>query len=317
LRISADDLRGLARVLAPQYGGDPLAFSFNVDPELQKMFGVTEPLNFPGPFETPPDDASSAAPGVGPLALPSSPLPSTETPSSSPTSPGPHDILRTPLGLLGPAEAEAAEGSSLGDILDTGAVLQRVVVDDSNASTYKDAVQKLLTLTAEREFSFYVTKGDLKNTYVDLVKSTGWQESCWRQFVLRRQRVRFLESSTGDIGLMQVNKHVWRGFYSLSRLEWDIVYNTGAGAGILMRLMRSVSNRTPFSLTDDSAAIARSTYSAYNGGPGAYDRWRQSAEPDRVREIDRSFWTKYQTMTSGQSFDILQCAAAWDSTPGH
>jgi hypothetical protein len=178
-------------------------------------------------------------------------------------------------------------------------------------------VQKLLTLTAEREFSSSLTNGDLKNTYVELVKSTGWQESCWRQFVLRGQRVRFLESSTGDTGLMQVNKHVWRGFYSLSRLEWDIVYNTGAGAGILMRLMRGESNRTPVSLTDDSAAIVRSRYSAYNGGPGAYDRWRQPAEPDRVREIDKSFWAKYQAMISGQSFDILRCAAQWDPAPGH
>ena len=316
LHISADDLRRLARLLAPQYAADPLAFSFDVDPELQKMFGVSEPLESRGPFEAPPGDASSVSPN--PLTRPSPPLPPAGTPSLSPDSPKPHDLLRTPLGLVGAAEAEAAEEDSLlGDLRNIGDVLNRVVVDDSNASSYKGSVQRLLTLTAGREFSSDGAKVDLKNTYVNLVKSTGWQESCWRQFVIRRHVVRFLESGTGDIGLMQVNKYVWRGFYSLSRLEWDIVYNSSAGAAILMRLMRGAADRTPISLADYSGAIARSTYSAYNGGPGAYDRWRKPDAPDRVREIDISFWAKYQAITSGQSFDILQCAAQWDSAPGH
>jgi hypothetical protein len=318
LRISADDLRRLARLLAPQYAADPLAFSFDVDPELQKMFGVSEPLESRGPFEAPPDDASSAAPSPNPLTLPSTPLPPTGPSSSSSAFPSPDDMLRTPLGFVGPAEADAAEEDSLlEDLLNLGAVLNRVVVNDNNASRYKGSVQRLLTLTASREFSSDGAKVDLKDTYLDLVKSTGWQESCWRQFVIRRQGVRFLESGTGDIGLMQVNKYVWRGFYSLSRLEWDIIYNTSAGAAILMRLMHGAADHIPVSLADYSGTIARSTYSAYNGGPGAYDRWRKRDAPDRVREIDISFWAKYQVITSGQSFDILQCAAQWDSAPGH
>jgi hypothetical protein len=46
----------------------------------------------------------------------------------------------------------------------------------------------------------------------------------------------------------------------------------------------------------------------FNGEPNAYDRWRQPAEPDRVCEIDKSFWANYKVMASGQSFDILRCA---------
>jgi hypothetical protein len=116
---------------------------------------------------------------------------------------------------------------------------------------------------------------------------------------------------------MQVNKHVWRGFYSLRRLEWDVVYNTSAGAEILMRLMRRGAEHKGIMSGEQLAAIARSTYSAYNGGPGAYNRWQRHGERAQTRQIDQAFWTKYQAMTSGQSFDILQCAMQWDTAPGH
>jgi hypothetical protein len=203
------------------------------------------------------------------------------------------------------------------ELLRIGAALKRVVVDDSNASVYTRSVQNLLTLTARREINQDGLAPGFRQTYVILVKSTGWQESCWRQFVRRRQRVRFLESSTGDIGLMQVNKHVWPGFYSLRRLEWDVVYNTSAGAEILMRLMRGAAVHKDIMSGDQLAAIARSTYSAYNGGPGAYNRWRRPGGPAQTRQIDQAFWAKYQAMASGQSFDILQCAMQWDTAPGH
>jgi hypothetical protein len=334
VRISADDLRRLARMMAPEYAADPLAFSFDVDPQLQQMFGVSAPLESPGPLDVP-EDTSSPAPtdssaiGAAPTEprgkvknsptppAPGSPPP-TEAPISSPSpASSPHETLWTPLRLLGRAQAEAAENPLMAELLRIGAALKRVVVDDGNASRYTRSVQNLLTLTARREIDEDGLAPGFRQTYVTLVKSTGWQESCWRQFVRRRGRVRFLESSTGDIGLMQVNKHVWRGFYSLRRLEWDVLYNTSAGAEILMRLMRGAAEHKDVMSSDQLAALARSTYSAYNGGPGAHNRWQHSSGPAQTRQIDQAFWTKYQAMTSGQSFDILQCAMQWDTAPGH
>lgn len=117
---------------------------------------------------------------------------------------------------------------------------------------------------------------------------------------------------------MQVNKHVWRGFYNLSRLEWDVVYNASAGAQILIHLMRGAAEHTSVTASgDQSAAIARSAYSAYNGGPGAYNRWRHAGEPAQTQQIDEAFWGKYLAMSAGQSFDILQCALQWGTTTGH
>ncbi len=152
-----------------------------------------------------------------------------------------------------------------------------------------------------------------------MVKSTAWQESCWRQFVIRHDRIRWLESVSGDIGLMQINKYVWRGFYGLPRLKWDIVYNVSAGEEILMRMMRHATNKGATQSSGHLADLARSAYSAYNGGPGAWNRWRRHDAPDDVRHIDEAFWEKYQALEQGQSFDILQCAAEWEQPhrPAH
>jgi len=202
-------------------------------------------------------------------------------------------------------------------ILCLGVALKRVVVEEANASAYAQSIQRLLTLITQREITDQGLAPQYQQTFLSLVKSTAWQESCWRQFIRVNGHVRFLESDTADVGLMQVNKHVWRGFYSLRRLEWDVVYNTSAGAEILMRLMHRGAEHKDIMSGEQLAAIARSTYSAYNGGPGAYNRWQRHGERAQTRQIDRAFWTKYQAMSSGQSFDILQCAMQWDTAPGH
>jgi len=183
------------------------------------------------------------------------------------------------------------------------------VVDEVNVSTYQPEVESLLTLSARRNMDLAGFGAANRRTYLTLVKTTAWQESCWRQFVRRGDRVKYLESSTGDIGLMQINKYVWRGFYNLTRLEWDIVYNTGAGSAILQRLMSQAIAKDHSDRT--SAALARSSYSAYNGGPGSFNRWRQAHAPRQARNIDSAFWTKYQSMVINHSFNIQTCAAQW------
>jgi hypothetical protein len=111
--------------------------------------------------------------------------------------------------------------------------------------------------------------------------------------------------------MMQVNRHVWRGFYSIPRLEWDVVYNVGAGAEILLRLMTSAEARPSAAGGAPVTDIARSTYAAYNGGPGAFNRWRRPDQPAQTRAIDQSFWPKFKAIAGGQLFDILSCAAHW------
>ncbi|MGC1677933.1 MAG: hypothetical protein WA740_10405, partial [Candidatus Binataceae bacterium] len=78
MRVSAEDLRRLAHIMAPNATGDPLQFNFNEDKSLKGMFGVTEPLSSPpsaNPDET--GDLSAVTPE-------SSPAP-TVTPSAAAT----------------------------------------------------------------------------------------------------------------------------------------------------------------------------------------------------------------------------------------
>jgi hypothetical protein len=346
MHISEDDLRRLARVMAPEYAADPLLFSYETDPELQNLFGVTEPLESHGLLEEPvaaepPTPSPSASPTItltAPDRLPSvqsSPA-TVATPSQSPASsytsspqapstgkprlrsmptPGPRISptarLRTWLSWICPADANASEEPLATQILSVGAALRRVVVEDANASAYSTAVLRLLTLITQRETVAQNLNPRYRQIYLTLMKSTAWQESCWRQFIRVHGQVRFLESNTGDIGLMQINKQVWRGFYSIPRLEWDIVYNTGAGAEILLRLMSSAVANADTDNRDPTMGIARSTYAAYNGGPDAYHRWRRSNESAQLRDIDRSFWSKFRAIEAGQLFDIMSCAAQW------
>jgi hypothetical protein len=351
MRVSTDDLRRLAHLMAPQYSSDPLAFSYDTDPELRQMFGVTQPLESLGPLEPPPAEegapsaspsptsatmasptsrassatgASTAAstpenrtPSPPPTPLAAPPAPSTppgqsSSPGSSETapaaSPRPTSMLRIPFELFAPAQADASEDSLADQIFAFGAALKRVVVDENNATAYVRSVQGLLTLTAQREADEGGLEQQYRHNYLVIVKSTAWQESCWRQYIRINGHVRFVESATGDVGIMQVNKHVWRGFYSVPRLEWDIVYNTGAGSEILMRLMRGVRTRSHDKTANPpDTEVARSTYAAYNRGPDCYDRWRHPHEPAELKMIDDSFWTKYRAMAASESFDILHC----------
>jgi hypothetical protein len=227
--------------------------------------------------------------------------------------------LRSWFRWFSPADADAAESAQFksgpdpldSQIFSLGTSLKLVVVDPTNAAVYGRSVLRLLTLVTQRESDYQTLQWQYRRTYLNLVKSTAWQESCWRQFIRVNGRVRFLESTTDDVGMMQVNRHVWRGFYSIPRLEWDVVYNVGAGAEILLRLMTAADARPSAAGGAAVTDIARSTYAAYNGGPGAYNRWRRPDEPAQTRAIDQSFWPKFKAIAGGHLFDILSCAAHW------
>ncbi len=212
-----------------------------------------------------------------------------------------------------PAEARAAEPGAESALQELGRTLHREVVSAANAEPYRSALSRLLGLIADRE----TAQSAQVNTpvYLTIVETTAWQESCWRQYALRGEKIRYLESKSGDIGLMQVNKYVWRGFFNLPRLKWDIVYNAWAGAGILRHLLLNAPDRLKVAGVDP-VALARSVYAAYNGGPGAYLRWTRDEDSADARAADSAFAVKLDAIRQGQSFDILSCAAAWDNAHG-
>jgi soluble lytic murein transglycosylase-like protein len=136
--------------------------------------------------------------------------------------------------------------------------------------------------------------------------ATAWQESCWRQFVKKGEKLAPLSSVTGDLGLMQVNRHVWRGLYDVKGLSGDIEYNGHAGAEILMRYLSRYALRKN-EHKQPGGHLARATYAAYNGGPSHLARYRAEKQISQLKQIDEDFWRKYQAVTSGQELAVKSC----------
>ncbi len=349
-RISAADLRRLARIMAPNTTADPLQYNYQEDPELQHIFGFTPPpetpdsidpsdsdapipaatAGAPAPGGATPQATATARPDVSVPASPPAPAPAPPAAappaaalpsrgSSTESFTGPFtawapDLLAA-LRLITPAAAFAEAPPQPQQLREIATKLRRSVVDESNVDQYTHDLGALLDAAAASEIADEEPDPTLQPTYRVMVRAAAWQESCWRQFVLARGRVRYLESSTHDIGLMQVNRIVWRGFYDIRHLEWDIAYNAGAGSQILARLMIRAAGKAPH--PGDSDALARSAYAAYNGGPDELDRWRRANERHDKWLIDQAFWQKYRALGEGQSLNILKCAADWGQAPGH
>jgi hypothetical protein len=302
MRINSGELRGLAHILAPRLRSDPLTFSFDEDPELQKLFNIRPPLTTHDPLPEERDDA---------------PEPATSPGDSSAS------VLTNYLARLASWAAPDASAALLpvtidGEIRTVARRLYRRVPEPASLQDYTADVGQLLDLSASREIDDDYLEAQYGPTTRRLVRSAAWQESCWRQFVRRNKRITYLESSTRDLGLMQVNEYVWRGFYNIPRLKWDIAYNAGAGAQILLRRLRDCARYAAgHGVASSSDDLVRSAYSAYNGGPTACNRWNTVGVPSEKALIDVSFWLKYQALEQGRQLDVLQCAAQWDRSPGH
>jgi hypothetical protein len=267
LDFSADGLRRLARTLAPTYAGDPLEYSTGPDPRLQELFRFRDP-------DSPPRRLRRKPP-----AAPRSWLPP----------------------WLVPRVAEADEADEWRELTER---LDRWVPAPDELAAYREIVDRLLSLAAERSFDDEAVDERFEDLFRDVVKAVAWQESCWRQFVRTRAGIVPIQSSTGDVGMMQINVRVWRGFFNPVKLRWSAGYNAGAGAEILWQLLGRYGVREG---RERISNAARSTYSAYHGGPRRYRRYRSPDTSPEMRFIDQAFWDKYQAVSAGQAGDRVLC----------
>ena len=146
--------------------------------------------------------------------------------------------------------------------------------------------------------------------YDTLLRATAWQESCWRQYIEKAGTVQAMLSSAGSVGLMQVNKHVWRGIYDIDTLTDNIGYNARAGNEILVHyLVDFAIRKREHEITGDANNLARATYAVYNGGPSHLKRYRNPASSKALKEIDRAFWDKYLAIQQEGAAAVKQCYA--------
>jgi hypothetical protein len=174
--------------------------------------------------------------------------------------------------------------------------------------SYLIEIRSLLLEEAEARIDSSSLAPEYARIFRNLMLTTAWQESCWRQFIVRDRKIVPLISTSGDIGMLQINEKVWRGFYSPSKLKWNITYNTRAGSEILFKFMVNYAlKRQEHKQGGGLSNLARATYSAYNGGPSKLNRYRNTSVPAAHKKIDMAFWEKYQKVVMGKELAVAHC----------
>jgi len=184
--------------------------------------------------------------------------------------------------------------------------LNQSVPDEQNLQAYLFQVRDLLKELSDKVLVKSKLVEKHRRLYREIVLAAAWQESCWRQFVRKGEQLAPLTSATGDVGLMQVNRNVWRGLYDLKGLTADIEYNGRSGSEILHYYLTRYAIRKEED-KQPGGHLARSTYAAYNGGPSHLTRYRSPKPNPALKKVDDLFWEKYQAVSSGHEMDVLRC----------
>ena len=268
IELSDDSLRMISRKLDPQTAEDPVSYSTAVDPELRNLLGFGDPLPAPS---IPSDFAESA---VAPL-------------------------LQRLQYLLSVPEALAET--------DAYAALKRWAPDKDDAATYLPLVRQLLADTANEALA----RKDLDPRYHDLyrttVLATAWQESCWRQFTMKGNKLAVITSPNGtSVGIMQINQKVWRGIYDPAGLSGDIVYNARAGSEILLHYLCDYALEQKEHL-QPGGDLARACYAVYNAGPGRLARYRMPGTSPAEKKIDALWLRRYTALRDGRQAEAAEC----------
>ena len=278
LEISRNGLVRLARMLH----NDPsmLLYPSYVSPDLQKLFQVTpEPQEQKSTPERTPEKPkeSSSSQGIIPKAV------------------------KLVLNLLAPGECYAAL-PSFKEVLSWK-------VPPKDLESYIKRVEEVLANASHSPGIIRDVPQQRQEMFHRLIRAMAWQESCFRQFVVRGDKLTYLLSyNNTSVGLMQVNERIWRGIFNREYLRWDINYNADAGCKITAMYMQkyALKDKTLSAKLDD-ATLARLVYAMYNGGPSQYKKFFERLNNGKTYQSDNLFWEKYQWLISGEVNRIGQC----------
>ncbi|HHO47022.1 MAG TPA: hypothetical protein ENN06_00960 [Desulfobacteraceae bacterium] len=174
-----------------------------------------------------------------------------------------------------------------------------------------DEYQALVALLLEQAALDRVGSEEMESRYAEiyrhLVPATALIESCWRQFTRSNGQVVCVRSQSGSLGIMQINQHVWRGFYDIERLKRDVIYNIEAGTEILMRYFKDNGIKVAGASGRPEYA-ARAAYCAYNAGPRAARRFFNPQATSREKMVDDRLWEYYRGIAGGGTVDLRTCS---------
>ena len=281
IEISRDGILRLARLLLQEGDKLSLQYSRSPDPRLRELLGLGPPLDESGPVFD-----------FDELDLP-------EDKGKEEKQSG----IRLLWGFLIPlAHAEGSASSPLAE-------LKEWIPPDQNVKAYVAKVKEILEQAAGETFLKSQLEKDYQALCRNLILATAWQESCWRQFVKAKGKIRYLIShNRTSVGLMQINERIWRGFYRVESLRWNIRYNIRAGCEILHLYLRDYAlKRLQSKGTLDRNTLVQVTYGMYNAGPDEYFEFVKRSKKNAPNRRDRLFWEKYLSSKGDQFDGLSQC----------
>ncbi len=198
--------------------------------------------------------------------------------------------------------AFGAERPDLAEIL-------RWKVPDDNLDEYLARVREVLADSSEA----LLARGDIPKQFhgmfKNLIPAMAWQESCFKQFVIKDKKLTYLLSyNQSSVGLMQINERVWRGVYDRNRLRWDIHYNALAGCEIADLYLRDYAlKHSEWKKKQDMELLSRVVYAMYNGGPAEYGRFLARERSGKHYRSDLLFLEKLQWSIKKKWEHIQDC----------
>jgi len=150
---------------------------------------------------------------------------------------------------------------------------------------------------------------DIHTLYQTLIPAIAWQESCFRQFIVKKRKLTYLLSyNNSSVGIMQVNERVWRGVYDRNRLRWDIRYNAFAGCEIAnLYLQKYVLPKSSPKFLENKSEVANIVYAMYNGGPSQHRKYLQRNKDKTFYKSDKLFRQKYNWVSTEKWHKIDIC----------
>ncbi len=198
--------------------------------------------------------------------------------------------------------AFAAEQPDFAEIL-------RWKVPDDNIDEYLTRVRAVLADSADALLNRGEIPGQFHGMFKNLIPAMAWQESCFKQFVIKNKKLTYLLSyNQSSVGLMQINERVWRGVYDRNRLRWDIRYNALAGCEIADLYLRDYAlKHSDWERKKDKELLSRVVYAMYNGGPAEYKKFLARERTGKHYRSDLLFQEKLRWSVKKKWEHIQDC----------
>ena len=224
-------------------------------------------------------------------------------PPEIPIEAAPEPVPESAIDWMSAAYAAGAEDTGLTTLKKR---LDRWVPETSELDRYVAVMKQLLEHITGTALQGSALDAGYQTIYPAMMQATALKESCWRQFVRKKNQVTYLTSPTGSLGLMQINPRVWRGFYSVQQLKWNTHYNGRAGAEILMQYFKRYGIEEA-KQTGQLENAARAAYAVYNAGPAEAKRYRAKHSTAREKKVDDAFWGMYRGFANHGEPDLQEC----------